>query len=324
MQACRRQLFLISKEKRCIHIWLECIKEFGRRCKFCNFGNATTASFNQSLIKIFFMQLKNLLLLLLSGLLCVSTYSQRVKRKGVEAIDVTRNKGKAAAYAGPVFKVEQLTGKWQETGREIKSIGLMRIKDTLMLNFTEPGKVITREGNQGNMSGEAAIDKPGNILIAAADYYSIVSADSNQLVLDDEDGCTHTFTKTKQFAYETYGRIAVNADTYTVPVSFKFASIMGRWSVYRRKAKPGAAYPPVNMIQYLFITQKKDDSNGGGEITFYQNEKTTAQACSISIADKCLAIKAGATEWLLPVYKADGKELVFGNPETLLYYAKPL
>lgn len=268
------------------------------------------------------MQVKYWVIPVTLFLASLQTAAQRVKRKGVTPMDVTKNKG-ANGKDAILFTLEQFNGKWQETGRVDRENNLARIFDTLMLNFTEPGKVITRDGNHANIMGNAEI-APGNVLLAAADVYTIISVTPEQLVLDDQENYIHTFTKTESFTYESYGKTAVKPDVYTTPVSIKSTDILGKWSVYRRQAKPGAIHPPTNIIRYLFIRDKVDDITANGEITFYVDEKSQAMSCTVKINNDAILITAGSNTWNLSVYKADGKEFIFGDPEVLLYYAKVL
>jgi hypothetical protein len=270
------------------------------------------------------MQVKYLIPLASLFFVSIAGNAQRVKRKGVQPIDVSKNKGQVNQYAGPVFTLEQLTGKWQETSRTNMDKTPKPIADTILLNFTAPGKVTTRDGNQSNIVGDAAIDAPGNILLAAADVYTIVSVDSNELVLDDQEGFLHCFNRTAQFTYETYGRLSVNQDRYNSPVQVALPAVMGKWSVYRKQAKPGMVKPTDNVIRFLHIKEKTGEGAAKGEINFAQQEKSATLPCSIKISNTAIDITAGENTWHLNVYKADAKELVFGDSEGLLYYARPL
>jgi hypothetical protein len=253
-----------------------------------------------------------------------SLFAQRVKRKGVTPIDISKNK-KQPGVNKPVFKMEQLTGKWQEIRRTYKNDSPDNFTDTNFLNFTSTEKVITRTGNnQPTMVGEAYIEQPGNTLLAAADVYTIVSINDSIMVLDNQEYFLHTFKKTNEFWYETLGKLSVKQDVYKQPVSVKIADVMGKWGVYKREAKPGAIHPPVNIIRYLKITEKKSDSTARGEITFYQSEQTKVLPCIIKITQTGLNITAGTSNWNLFTYKADGKELIFGNTDEMVYFAKPL
>ncbi len=246
--------------------------------------------------------------------------AQKVKRKGMDPIDVSKQK-RIKTPAGPVFTTSQFLGKWQEVSRKDRAGNGVPVKDTLYLNFIAPNRVITRDGNAAtNLTGEASIE-PGNVLLAAADVYTVLSVNDSTAVLDNQEEYLHTFRKTNEFFFETYGRQSVRQDEFSVPVLVTTADIAGNWRVYRKVAKPGAINPPVNIIQYLKIA----DTTGTpikGEITFYQTNQTLALPCEISIRGTALYIASGDYSWEMNVYKAKENELVFGDPSTLLYYAK--
>src|SRR6478735_10462628 len=106
-------------------------------------------------------------------LIAVSTTitAQKVKRKGVQPLDVAKHKPVTKQPAA--FAMEQLVGKWQEINRTDKSNNHVDFTDTIFLNFTNTKNVSTRQGNNmTTMSGAAAVETPGNILVAAADVYT--------------------------------------------------------------------------------------------------------------------------------------------------------
>lgn len=255
--------------------------------------------------------------------LALPTWGQRVKRKGTTPIDITKNKGQVSSQQD-FFKIEQLTGKWQEISRTYKNNSPARFADTNFLNFTSPGKVITRTG-QATMAGEAMIDQPGNTLLAAADIYTIISINDSVMVLDNQEYFFQTFKKTNEFWYETFGKVPVKNELYGDPIiELKVNDIMGKWSIYKREAKPGAINPPTNIIRYLKITEKTGDNSAKGEITFYQSEESKVLPATIKTNSKGVDVNAGAYKWSLFVYKADGRELIFGDKNEMVYFAKPL
>ena len=267
------------------------------------------------------MQIKKIAALLLFILATTTITAQRVKRKGVQPIDISKNK-KPLSQQSPAFTMEQLLGKWQEVSRIDKSNRPVAFTDTIFLNFTSKEKVVTRDGNSTNMAGEASIDNPGNILLAAADIYTILSITDSGLVLDNQENFIHTLKKTNQFFYETYGKLVVKQDGFKDPVSVTLTDIIGQWMVYKRDAKPGTINPPVNIIRYLKITDSTGENTAKGEITFYQTDKSEVFPCSIKLTNAGFDITAGIYNWQLFVYRANKKELVFGDAAVLLYYAK--
>ena len=257
-------------------------------------------------------------------LLVPSIFAQRVKRKGTTPIDISKNK-RQPGDGKPAFTMEQLVGKWQETRRTYKNNSPENFTDTNFLHFTSPSKVITRTGNnQARIVGEAVIEQPGNTLMAAGDVYTVISVTDSTMVLDNQEYFLHTFKKTNEFWYETLGKLYVKQDAYKNPVSIKITDVMGKWGVYKREAKPGAIHPPVNIIRYLKITEKTGENAAKGEITFYQSEQSKILPCAIKTTNAGIEITAGEFSWSMFVYKADGKEFVFGDTKVMLYFAKPL
>jgi hypothetical protein len=270
----------------------------------------------------YLIQMKKITAVLLLILVTATIAAQRVKRKGVQPIDVSKNK-RPGSKKTPAFTMEQLVGKWQEIARTDKSNQPIDFTDTIYLNFTSTNKVTTREASSmTSMTGAASIEDPGNVLMAAADIYTILSVADSQLVLDNQENYLHLFKKTNQFFYETYGKLAVNPNVYKDPVSVSLADVKGRWMVYKKEAKPGTVNPPVNIIQYLKITDSTGENTATGEVTFYQTDQSTELPCTIKVTNAGIDITAGEYNWALFVYKADKKELVFGDAAVLLYYAK--
>ncbi|MGG9970825.1 hypothetical protein ACQ33O_03430 [Ferruginibacter sp. SUN002] len=246
--------------------------------------------------------------------------AQKVIRKGTEPLtrgDKPGSKGEAA------YTLDQFQGKWQEVSRTTKKGKSAVIKDTIYLHFTDGNKVDTREGNKPNVKGEADIDVD-NTLLAAADFYIIKSVSEKEIVLDDDDKFVHTFQKVDHFWFEQVGNLTVAIDTFKTVTEYDPANLIGDWGVYRRQAKPGEVKPPTKLIKYLKIKTKVDETTLKGEITVYEKEKTEELPCTITVYKTGMQVEAGTYKWYLPIYKADGKELVFGNVELMLNYCKPL
>ncbi len=266
------------------------------------------------------MRTKSLATVLLLFITIGSALAQRVKRKGVTPMDVTKNRQADAAQKNG-FSTEQLLGKWQEVSRTDRSGAGVPFTDTLYLNFMSPQRVMTRQGMAANMTGDAAIDGP-NTLLAAADVYSILSITDSILTLDNQEDFIHTLKKTGGFIFENYGKNPVKTELFTDPVPVTLPEVMGRWMVYKKDAKPGVINPPVNIIQYLKITDSTGENMADGEVTFYQTDKSFTLPCSIKVTSAGLDITAGGYNWFLFVYKADKKEMVFGDAAVLLYFSK--
>ena len=267
------------------------------------------------------MRIRKFIVLLLLVSVATTAYTQKVTRKGMPPIDVSKNKTGRGKKKPSLYNVGQFNGKWQEISRTDNGGTAVSFTDTIYLHFTDTGKVTTRNGITSNMKGDAAIEDP-NTLLAAGDVYSILSLVDSVVVLDDGEGFVHTLKKTNQFHFENYGKIPVKQDEYADPVPVSLSEVLGKWMVYRKQAKPGAINPPVNIIQYIKITDSTSENTANGEITFYQTDKSTQMSCVIKVTNAGLDIIAGEFTWSLFVYKLNKKEMVFGDAAVLLYYSK--
>jgi len=268
--------------------------------------------------------MKKILCILMAALFIgssISAQQRRVKRQGVTPTTVGANPKNEFTYN---YSIAQFKGKWQEVKRTLKNGTPAVITDTVFIFFKGDDKVETRDGNKTYIKGEAMLEAPGNILVAAADIYTILSATNDTLVLDDQDTFIHTLIKVNQFWIETVGKTPVATEAYDQPVKPTIEQLIGNWNIYRRQAAPGTISSNTVLIKNLKITNKIDESNATGEVTIYNNEKSETLACTVSINGTAMQINAGTNKWTFPVYKADGKELVFGTKGKLLYFSKPL
>jgi hypothetical protein len=265
--------------------------------------------------------LKHICFIVVFVLATEAAVAQKVTRKGMPPIDVSKDKTGRGKKKAALYDIGQFNGKWQETYRTDNSNNLLDFTDTLYLHFPDTGRVTTRNGTTSNMKGEAAIDG-NNTLLAAADVYTIVSLSDSVVVLDNQEGLVHTLKRTSKFHFENYGKAAITQNEFNDPVSVSLQDVLGKWMVYRKLAKPGAINPPVNIITYLKITDSTGENTAKGEVTFYQTDKSIMQPCFIKVTNAGLDITAGEYNWQLFVYKADKKEMVFGDVAVLLYYAK--
>lgn len=239
----------------------------------------------------------------------------KVKRKGVTPLDVTKN----TPANSSVYSLNQFTGKWQEVSRTDYKNNSVGFKDTLFYNFSANGDVFSRDGVNMSLMGEALID-PGNILVAAADVFTIRSMNNTQVVLDDGE-YLHTLVKKKGFWYETLPTTAVMPEQFIATMPVKASALSGKWKVYRRAAQPGTT--DKVLIRILNVQEIKDDNTATGEVMFYRSEKLETLPCTITLDGEKIRISTEKNTWTGNIYKADGKELVFGD-DTLMYYCKPL
>ncbi len=255
----------------------------------------------------------------LLAVLIIITYSVKaqqlkVKRKGITPLNVSKNVQPAPSK----YSLSQFAGKWQEVGRTDENHAGVAFNDTLFYTFLGEN-VTSRNGVNMGLQGEAAID-PGNVLVAAADVFTINSLANNQAVLDDGT-YIHTLVRKKNFWYETFPTNVVVPEKFTTPVIVSISELSGKWKVYRRDALPGKENNRT-LIRILNITDVKDNT-AKGEITFYQTEKLETAPCTITLNAEKIQISTEKNTWNMSVYKADRKDLVLGDT-ALMYYCKPL
>lgn len=256
----------------------------------------------------------------LSGLLITgisfSSTAQKVKRKGTEPIQVNA-KARAAAYS-----IDQLSGRWQEIKRiPAGSKAPVDFSDSLLLHI-ENGKAELKDATSMRMTmrGEAAIEAPHS-LVVAGDVYTIRSSDSSTLIIDDGE-FTRSFQKKDQFYYETLGKIKIEQDTISHPVTIDISNLKGKWLVYSRKAQPGATNEQTPIIRSLEIVSVSDEGIAYGELVFYISNVTKTVKCQLVTKDGIIKIVTDKDTWNLFAYKADGKEFIFGETGKLVYYSK--
>jgi len=252
-------------------------------------------------------------------LLTITKFAEAQKKKVIPKGMPPRIIKKTAATKSK-YSLEQFNGKWQEVKRTGKrSNSSLAFKDTLFYNFLGNGEVYSRDGVNMSMKGEAAIE-PDNVLVAAADVFTIRSMNNNQLVLDDGE-YIHTLERRKNFWYETLPATAVNQEKFITPVKINASALAGEWRVYRREAKPGTA--ETVLLRFLNIQNIKDDKNATGKVTFYTTGKTETLHATFMLDGENLQISTEKNTWNMMVYQADDNDLVFGDA-SLRYYCKPL
>jgi hypothetical protein len=267
------------------------------------------------------MYIKKIMVSLLLVSVTSTADCQKVTRKGMPPIDVSKNKTGRSKKKASLYKIGQFNGKWQEVSRTDNAGNATDFTDTTYLHFIDTGRVVTRNGITSNMKGDAVIEDP-NTLLTAGDVYTILSLTDSVVVLDDGEGAVHTLKRTNHFHFENYGKAVVKQDEYSDPVPVSLSEVLGKWMVYRKQAKPGAINPPVNIIQYIKITDSTSENTANGEITFYQTDKSTQMSCVVKVTNAGLDVMAGDFSWSLFVYKLNKKEMVFGDADVLLYYSK--
>jgi hypothetical protein len=243
------------------------------------------------------------------------------KRRG-ETLQTRGNK--SAKPKKSDYIIAQFKGKWQEFERKNRSDSTdVPFNDSIQLKFLDSNKVQTRTSIVTSMTldGEAEMGD-NNLLTVAADEYTVKSFTNNLMVLDDNERFIHTLKKVDTFWYETLGKLSVKQDEFSTPITVGINSILGKWSVYRRRAKPGATGDNALLIKYLNIQAKADEHTAAGDITFYQGQSSQQSPCTVTLNGSDIKIVAGKNTWNLSVYQADANNFVFGS-SSLLYFCKP-
>ena len=240
-------------------------------------------------------------------------FCQRVVRKGVKPLEV--KKAKAVFY-----NTGQLQGKWQEVLRTNPGSPIaINFNDTLLLNFNK-NKVEVRDGISMNMQGIAAIDPP-NTLHAAGDVYTIRTISGNTMLLDDGE-FVHRMQRIPRFYYEILGKDSIVAEKYITPVPVDIKDLPGKWIVYRRQAGPGKV-SDENLIKSIQVYPFNAGDSIKGDVVIYNADITLSLPASFHFSNGQMKIVTDRLSWDFNTYKANGKELIFGN-EHLVYFTKPL
>lgn len=244
------------------------------------------------------------------------------KRRG-ETLQTNGSKTKSNSNKKADYKVSQFIGKWQEFDRRDRNTNETGFfNDSIQLVFSDSNKVKTRTSviTSMTMVGEADIDAD-NTLTVAADEYTIKSFVDGVITLDDNDKFIHRLKKVDMFWYETLGKVSSKQADYSTPIKTSVSNILGKWSVYRRQAKPGATSDNALLIKNLNILSKTGANTASGDVTFYQHETIQQLPCTITLNDTNIKIISNNGSWDLSVYQADANNFVFGSAE-LMYFSK--
>ena len=262
------------------------------------------------------MYLKALLLVLVICIYPSISIAQKVKRKG-ETVKRQQKKDAVAKY-----ELNQLEGKWQEIKR-ISSADKKTIDftDSLLMIFQD-NKVTLKDvtSMRMTMTGEAEIEAP-NTLIAAGDSYIILSLDAKKLVIGNDE-FTRELEKKEQLSFETFGKEKIDQDTLLNPVNIDIQVLKGNWFIYAKKAEPGSVSDKTSLIKSLKVISINDEGIAFGEVAFYISGITRSAACQFVTQRGVLKIIADKESWTFNIYKADGKEFIFGEKGKLVYFSK--
>ncbi len=222
------------------------------------------------------------------------------------------------------YKLTQFNGRWQEISRvKISNNETVNIDDTLFIRFYDSAKADTKQGGSVVITGTVELSGEDEISTSANDF-KVLSVSEKELVLDDYYGNVRKLEKKDIFWYETEKPVPVaEPDTVKNIIDISPVSLNKNWFVYRRGANPGFIKPETPLIRDLLIKEKTGENVYSGEIEFSVKGQAVTQPCTLTFDNYSLVISAIANTWNAEIYKADGKELVFGKKGELVYYFKP-
>ena len=244
--------------------------------------------------------------------------AQKVKRKGENVKHGQRNEQPAR------YQISQLNGKWQEVKREsVQSKTSVDFTDSLVMIFRDNSVTIKDiTSMRMTMNGEAEIEAP-DMLYAAGDEYNILFLDAQKLIIKN-DSITRELEKRETLSYEQYGREIIRKDSITEPVLTDMHTLKGNWFIYNRKAEPGTVGGNTALLKSLEINTVRDDGVAFGKVQYYISGITKSADCQLVTQQGKIKIITERDLWTFSIYKADGKEFIFGEKGKLVYFAKIL
>ena len=267
--------------------------------------------------QIAFMKPTTAFFTLIVILFALSASAQKVIRKGMPPISktVVRTEG------SPMYDIRKLNGKWQEIARRTSKNENLPFTDTLLFVINN-NKGFIKDATSMNMTmkGDVSIEGPSTLLIGS-DAFNILRQQGNLLFLND-DNFIRTMKRVPRFYYETVGKDSIKLPEYQTAITADMNNIMGKWLVYRRQAEPGFITGSTELIKYITV-RSGSGMQGSGEITVYNGEnisETYPAEFMLSPGRMTVTSKKGTMSF--NTYKANGKELVFGDLKGVLNYAK--
>ncbi len=243
--------------------------------------------------------------------------AQKVIRKGMPPISKTVVRTEGA----PIYDIRRFNGKWQEIARRTSKNENLPFIDTLLFVISN-NKGFIKDATSMNMTmkGDVSIEGPSTLLIGS-DAFNILRQQGNLLFLND-DNYIRTMKRVPRCYYETVGKDSIKLPEYKTAITADMNNLIGKWLVYRRQAEPGFIAAGTELIKYLTITSGSG-MQGSGEVTVYNGQnisETYPAQFLLSPGRMTVTSKKGTMSF--DTYKANGKELVFGDLKGVLNYAK--
>ena len=240
----------------------------------------------------------------------------QVVRKGMKL-----TKPPMPVEAKALYSIEPMTGKWQEISR-MSGNETQDFTDTLLLDIKN-GKGTVKDATSMSMAmtGAAMIDAP-DILDIGGYGYKIKDLSESTLVLQDDD-YVHRLKKVSSFYLENVGKDSITQANYFVPVNADMELLKGKWNVYRRQAAPGFITENTVLVKSFSILSGAGNTGSGEIVTFNSGTNISENfPCVITlVGDGQLKVTSMKGDMIFNIYKADGKELVFGDEKGVMSYA---
>lgn len=246
---------------------------------------------------------------------CLSVGAQRVIRKGVTS------EHPAASPPPPLYQISDFQGRWQEVVRKAADAHPLAFSDSLQLWFTGQ-KVYSKDASSMRMSMEYDAALPAaDWLIIGTDEFRIKSLSPSTMILADEN-YLRTFRKMDQFYYETVGRDSIIQKDPEIALRANPSLLKGKWQVYRSFAQPGTVDPQTALISSIEIKHIKDSLLATGEIGYRLGGEQITDTAEFSFRGLGIGIRSPRLNVQYNIYKADGREFIFGDQPRLMFYAK--
>lgn len=241
--------------------------------------------------------------------------AQRVKRKGVI---VTHSNPQTEQVAW--YKIQDLKGYWKEVNRTDAADKNVPFTDTLLMKINGSNSLTKIMGSMGlDLKGAAMIEAP-NFLNIAADRYTIIKADKNNLLLKNDNG-THNFIKINKFP-EGINYEAPKTDDLKKVESVNVAQLQGDWEVYRRDAAPGFITDKTILVKSFTIADIKGKIAKGTINTYDGKNIIYPLLATYNFEEGKMEISMPGTTMNLSVFEADAGTMIFGKKDGVMNYAR--
>lgn len=259
--------------------------------------------------------------ILLAGLCLFSVSSleaQRVKRKGVEPVNVGV---KTNDMPAPKFDVKLLKGRWKESKRfDAQARGRREVafEDTMYLHFMDEKNVLIREGKFMNVRGE--FDTYGDILNLSGNEFKVLQLNTKEILLSDGE-VDRLFIPVEIFDVETFGKDKLKTDTLAANVPLNEKAFLGKWSVYRTQSSPSDVSTLLR-IRRIEVISENGSSQWQGNWVVNKEGVAVTNPISVQHRNGRLLVDDGEKKLEFNIQRSSEKELVIAINDVIYYFKK--